>query len=132
MKAIWIAVISFMCATTSFAEKVDAHNKAMAKRPNILLPNDLEPSYANMVRIAHTPSEVMFDFARFLPGDPQAKVVSRVLVSPLSAKLMLNALAENLSKYEAQFGEIKIPHRQSLADFLFKPAEPDEGEEDAE
>ena len=32
MKAIWIAVISFMCATTSFAEKVDARNKAMEKR----------------------------------------------------------------------------------------------------
>ena len=32
MKALWIAVISFMCATTSFAEKVDARNKAMEKR----------------------------------------------------------------------------------------------------
>ena len=32
MKAIWIAVISFMCATTSFLEKVDARNKAMEKR----------------------------------------------------------------------------------------------------
>ena len=98
------------------------------KRPNIVLPKDLEPTYANLVRIAHTPSEVMFDFARFLPSDPHASVVSRVLVSPLSAKLMLNALSENLAKYEAQFGEIKVPKRQSLADFLFKP--PDSDKED--
>ena len=91
------------------------------KRPRIILPQDLEPSYANLVRIAHTPSEVMFDFARYLPSDPHAKVVSRVLVSPLSAKLMLNALTENLAKYEAQFGEIVIPQKQSLADFLFRP-----------
>lgn len=91
------------------------------KRPSILLPPDLEPTYANLVRIAHTPSEVMFDFARYLPSDPHAKVVSRVLVSPLSAKLMLNALSENLAKYEAQFGQIVIPQKQSLADFLFRP-----------
>lgn len=99
------------------------------KRPSIILPKDLEPTYANLVRIAHTPSEVMFDFARFLPSDPHAKVVSRVLVSPLSAKLMLNALADNLAKYETQFGEIKVPQRQSLADFLFKPPEK-EGEDE--
>ena len=100
------------------------------KRPRIILPPDLEPSYANLVRIAHTPSEVMFDFARYMPSDPHAKVVSRVLVSPMSAKLMLQALSENLAKYEAQFGEIVIPKKQSLADFLFRPPnkddEPDE------
>jgi hypothetical protein len=100
------------------------------KRPNIVLPKDLEPAYANLVRIAHTPSEVMFDFARFLPSDPHAKVVARVLVSPLSAKLMLKALSENLAKYEAQFGEIKVPHRQSLADFLFKPPDKEDDSEE--
>ena len=100
------------------------------KRPRIILPPDLEATYANLVRIAHTPSEVMFDFARYLPSDPHAKVVSRVLVSPLSAKLMLNALSENLAKYEAQFGEIVVPQKQSLADFLFRPpGKEDEPEE---
>jgi len=91
------------------------------KRPQIHLPQDLDPTYANLVRIAHTPSEVMLDFARLLPGDPGAKIVSRVLLSPLSAKLLIRALTENLSKYEAQFGEIAIPQKQSLADFLFRP-----------
>jgi hypothetical protein len=90
-------------------------------RPNIHLPQDLEPVYSNIVRIAHTPSELMFDFARILPGDPSAPVVSRVLLSPLSAKLFLNALSENLNKYEAVYGEINIPQKQSLAEFLFKP-----------
>ena len=92
-----------------------------AKRPQLILPKDLEPSYANLVRIAHTPAEVILDFARLLPGDPGAKIVSRVLVSPVSAKLLVGALNENLAKYEAQFGEIKIPQKQSLADFLFRP-----------
>ena len=91
------------------------------KRPRIHLPHDLDPTYANLVRIAHTPSEVMLDFARLLPGDPGAKIVSRVLLSPLSAKLLIRALTENLSKYETQFGEIEIPQKQSLAEFLFRP-----------
>jgi hypothetical protein len=90
-------------------------------RPQIHIPADLDPAYANLVRIAHTPSEVMLDFARLLPGDGHAKVVNRVLVSPLSAKLLVKALSENLAKYEAQFGEIVIPQKQSLADFLFRP-----------
>jgi hypothetical protein len=42
-------------------------------------------------------------------------------MSPLGAKLLQRALAENLSKYEAAYGEIKIPGENSLADFLFRP-----------
>lgn len=105
---------------------------APPKRPKIILPKDLDTAYANLVRIAHTPSEVMMDFARLLPGDPGAKIVSRVLVSPLSAKLLVKALTENLAKYEAQFGEIKVPERQSLADFLFKPPNKDNEPEEEE
>lgn len=102
------------------------------KQPRIHIPKDLDPAYANLVRIAHTPSEVMLDFARMLPGDPLAKVVSRILVSPLSAKLLVRALTENLTKYEAQFGEIEIPQRQSLADFLFRPPDKDNEQEENE
>jgi len=108
-------------------------NPPPGKRPRIHIPPDLDPAYANLVRIAHTPSEVMLDFARLLPGDPGAKVVSRILVSPLSAKLLVRALSENLAKYEAQFGEIEIPQKQSLADFLFRPPNKDnepEGDEE--
>jgi hypothetical protein len=114
-----------------------AANKAKApqpgRRPQIHLPPDLEAVYANIVRIAHTPSEMMIDFARLLPGEPSAPVMSRVLMSPLSAKLFLNALADNLAKYETAFGEITIPQKHSLADFLFKPpAPPDAPEEEGD
>jgi hypothetical protein len=102
-----------------------------SRRPQIHLPPDLEAVYSNIVRIAHSPSELMFDFARLLPGDPSVPVVSRVLLSPLSAKLFLNALADNLTKYEATYGEIVIPHKQSLAEFLFKPPQsPDDPEKE--
>lgn len=94
------------------------------------LPKDLPVTYANIVRIAHTPSEIMFDFSRLLPGDTAAQVNARVLMSPLGAKLLHRALAENLGKYEAAFGEIQVPHTQSLADFLFRPPSEEEGGEE--
>ncbi len=91
---------------------------------------NMPTAYANVVRIAHTPAEIMFDFARILPGDKEAEVVSRVLMSPLGAKLLLRALNENLAKFEATYGEITMPQKQSLADYLFHPPQPPEDPKD--
>jgi hypothetical protein len=92
--------------------------------PSLEVPADLKTDYANVVRIAHSPSELVFDFAHLLPGVTPARVCTRVVMSPLGAKLLQRALAENLARYEAAFGEIKIPGENSLADFLFKPPAP--------
>lgn len=89
--------------------------------PALEVPQDLEVEYINLVRIAHSPSELVFDFAHMLPGGSPAKVRSRVVMSPLGAKLFYRALAENLAKYESAFGEINIPGNSALADFLFRP-----------
>jgi len=67
----------------------------------------------------HSPTEIIFDFARFLPGMASADILSRIIMSPLSAKLFHRALSENIAKYEASFGEISIPGNSSLADQLF-------------
>lgn len=85
------------------------------------VPEDLEPVYVNVVRITHSPAEMVLDFARILPGMAPSKVISRLLMSPLSAKLFHQALGENLTKYEASFGEIKMPGGNSLAENLFRP-----------
>ena len=37
---------------------------------------------------------------------PQAKVQSRIIMTPENAKNLLFALSENIKKYEATFGEI--------------------------
>jgi hypothetical protein len=91
------------------------------KLPPMELPPDLQIEYVNLVRIAHSPSELIFDFAHLLPGGTPARVQSRIVMSPLGAKLFHRALMENLSKYEATFGEIAIPGNTSLADHLFRP-----------
>lgn len=92
--------------------------------PALEVPDDLKTDYANVVRIAHSPSELVFDFAHLLPGVSPARVCTRVVMSPLGAKLLQRALADNLSRYETAFGEIKVPGENSLADFLFRPPTP--------
>jgi hypothetical protein len=76
---------------------------------NIEIPSDLEATYANFAVISHSPSEAIIDFARVLPNMPKARVYARVVMTPLNAKLLLNALKANLERYEAQFGEIELP-----------------------
>lgn len=95
-----------------------------AAPPTVEVPENLVTNYANVVRIAHSPSELVFDFAHLLPGITPARVCTRVVMSPLGAKLLQRALSENLSRYEAAFGEIKVPGEGSLADFLFRPPTP--------
>jgi hypothetical protein len=98
-----------------------AENENSPKIPGIELPQDLEAAYANLARITHSPSEFVFDFAQMLPGLKTPQFKSRILLSPLSAKLIYKALGDNLAKYEASYGEISIPGSSSLADSLFKP-----------
>jgi hypothetical protein len=92
--------------------------------PVLELPPGLDVTYANLARIAHSPSDIVIDFAHILPGEPTAKVRSRVVMTPLSVKLLVRALTENLARYEAAFGEINMPVNSNLADNLFKPFQP--------
>ncbi len=63
-------------------------------------------TYSNLAIITHSPNEFIVDFAQLMPGTPKAKVRSRVILNPLNAKRLYKALAENISKYEQQFGTI--------------------------
>ncbi len=92
--------------------------------PAIDVPLDIEAVYVNLVRIAHSPSELVFDFAHLLPGISPARVRTRVVMSPLGAKLLYRALGENLARFEASYGEITIPGVASLADTLFRTPPP--------
>ena len=96
--------------------------------PPLEIPNNLEVEYVNLVRIAHSPSELVFDFAHLLPGVSPARVTSRIVMSPLGAKLFYRALGENLAKYEAAFGEIQVPGEATLANQLFRPPTPPDRE----
>lgn len=67
-----------------------------------------EGVYSNFVIITHSASEFVLDFARMLPGAPKAKVFSRILMTPQHAKALLGTLENNIQKYEAEHGNIKL------------------------
>src|SRR5688572_4160067 len=99
---------------------------AQAPGPKINVPEGMEPAYANLARISHSPADIVIDFAHILPGETSANIRSRVVMTPLSAKLLLRALTENIARYEAAFGEITVPSNSSLAESLFRPHPPPE------
>lgn len=87
-------------------------SKKVEKDPNNQINIELseeiaEGVYANLAMIAHSSSEFVIDFIRLMPGVPKAKVKSRIVVTPEHAKRLLNALQDNIRKYEATFGEVK-------------------------
>jgi len=91
------------------------------------MPDDLQPVYSNVARISHTPFDFVLDFSQALPGLSHSKVLSRVIMSPAGAKLFMRALTENISRYEATFGEITLPKGDTgLADNLFRRIQPPE------
>ncbi len=79
------------------------------KEIQIELPENIaEGVYANLVIVSHSDSEFIFDFSRFLPGKPKAKIHARIIMTPKNAKLFLRALQDNVNKFEANFGKIRI------------------------
>ena len=86
-------------------------NKEKTGNPNqinIELSEEIaEGEYANLAMIAHSNSEFVIDFIRLMPGVPKAKVKSRIVITPEHAKRLLNALNDNIQKYEDTFGAIK-------------------------
>ena len=80
------------------------------KQLNIELPEEVaEGTYSNLAIISHSHSEFVVDFVRLLPNVPKAKVKSRIILTPVHAKRLLKALADNVKKFESQFGKIDSP-----------------------
>lgn len=71
-----------------------------------LSPEVAKGIYSNLAVISHGANEFFLDFITMAPNMPQAKVQSRIIMTPENAKNLLGALMENVKKYEATFGEI--------------------------
>lgn len=61
--------------------------------------------YANLMQVMHTREEFRLVFAHVF--EPTGKVVSKVTTTPAHFKRMVNALKENLDRYEKENGEIE-------------------------
>jgi hypothetical protein len=87
---------------------------------SVQIPEELEAVYSNFAVITHSPSEFIVDFARIMPNVAKAKVYARVIMTPMSAKMLMRALSENIENFEQQYGEVKspdqgfVPHQQTM------------------
>ena len=99
-------------------------NQGTPQSPSLEPNPDLKITYTNLARIAHSPADIIIDFAHLLPGEAKAHIGARILMSPISARLLHRALGENLARYEAAYGTIQIPVNTTLADNLFRPHQP--------
>jgi len=100
------------------------NNAPPSQQVNIQLgEKEAEGTYANLAIISHSAAEFIFDFTRVLPGVPKTKVYSRIIMTPQHAKSLLLALKDNISKFESQYGEIKIVNEpvKSNQSIGFKP-----------
>ena len=62
--------------------------------------------YANNMVVSHTKEEFILDFIMVAP--PAGTVTARVIVSQGHMKRVLEALRDNISKYEKSFGTIQV------------------------
>ena len=74
-----------------------------------------EGQYVNFANIIHSPSEFVLDLGRIVPGRNDVKVYSRVIMTPLHAKQLLEALAQNIALFESKFGEIRMEGAQQYS-----------------
>ena len=85
----------------------------MPRQIQIELPEEVaEGIYANFAVITHSPSEFVIDFARMVPGAPKAKVQTRVIMTPMNAKMLLKALEDNIKN--SRINSARLKHRINL------------------
>ena len=84
------------------------------KKPNeIHLQVELDPvtaqgMYTNLAMVNHTETEFTINFLFIQPQQPRATVRARIISSPKHTKRLVEALKDNLAKYEKRFGTIDI------------------------
>ena len=107
-----------------------ARNTPQTKRITVEFPKDLEAVYSNGVVLTNTQSEFVVDFLQIMPRTNKGKAVSRVILPPLHAKRLHDILGQSITKFEDQFGEIKLP--PTLVDQLFSGQPNAEGDDENE
>lgn len=81
---------------------------------NIIRRPDYRESYANSVQMRVNLWDFYLEFGTVSQTDPELVTIETfqgIYLSPQQAKALLNVLQQNVSQYEATFGEIKLDAR---------------------
>jgi hypothetical protein len=81
--------------------------KGKAVNLQIQLDEDIaQGMYVNLAIVNHNETEFVLDFIYVQPQQPRAKVRARIITSPKHTKRLLEALQDNIGRYEKRFGII--------------------------
>jgi hypothetical protein len=69
--------------------------------------------YTNAAKINSTPFDIALIVMERLDSK-NATVKARIVMTPLHAKMLVEALTEHLEKWEAKYGEIQMPPRRDV------------------
>ena len=83
------------------------------QQPKIQLVNaqDYRESYANSVQVRTNLWDIFLMFGTISQNSPESVTIQNfqgIYLSPQQAKAFLNVLQQNVSQYEAAFGEIRL------------------------
>jgi len=81
-------------------------NQNQAKKQEIKIADNIPGAeYANAMQINHNKDEIQMMFLNIM--GMSGRVTGKVITNPGHFKRMINAMADNLKKYEDTFGEVK-------------------------
>jgi len=83
---------------------------------NVVRRPEFRESYANSVQMRVNLWDFYLEFGTVSQSDPEVvniETFQGIYLSPQQAKALLNVLQQNVSQYEATFGEIKLDPRAS-------------------
>jgi hypothetical protein len=72
----------------------------------------LKGTYSNLMQVTHLSEEFILDFMNVYPPQGMGVLGARVIVSPGHLKRMINALQDNLKRYEEATGR-KVEEAQA-------------------
>ena len=79
---------------------------------------DIKGVYSNAMQVTHTQNEFVLDFLSLL--GQEGMLSARIITSPAHLKRIVQALTENMEKYEQRFGVV-TPLETPQSDIGFKP-----------
>jgi hypothetical protein len=75
----------------------------------------VQGDYVNFANIIHSSSEFFIDLGRVVPGKAGVKVYSRVIMTPVHVKQLLQALQHNVALFEEKFGEVRLDGNETFS-----------------
>src|SRR5215469_701074 len=68
-----------------------------------------EGKYANYFEVGHNPFEFYIDFGQYDPPSESVQMLTRILTSPICAKMLLDTLSSSVQTFERENGAIAGP-----------------------